>query len=54
MSSADARVEQAQVVHHFGHGPHRRARILGNGLLLNSDGRTQTADEIDLWLLDLL
>src|SRR5579883_2655541 len=53
MRHADPRIEDTQIVQHFGDGADRRARILADGLLLDGDGGTQSADEVYARLLHL-
>jgi hypothetical protein len=54
MRDADPGEEHAQVVVDLGDRPHRRARILRGGLLLDGDGGRQALDRVDVRLLHLL
>ncbi len=53
MRCADPGKEDPQIVVHLGNRADRTARIFANLLLLNGNGRAQTADEIDLGLFHL-
>jgi hypothetical protein len=50
---ADGGVEHAQVVVDLGDRAHRRARVVGGGLLLDGDGGRQPADGVVLGLVHL-
>ena len=47
----DAGEEEAQIVVDLRDRPHRRARVVGGGLLLDGDGRGQALDVVDVGLL---
>ena len=54
MRHPDPGKEHAQVVVDLRHRPHRRARILRGGLLLDRDGGREALDGVDVGLLHLL
>ena len=54
VGDADTRIKEAQVVGDLGDGADRRARGLGEGALLDGDGRAQALDALDVGFGELL